>query len=93
MFIPNKCTFRKLIQSIAASCTGSYETETVSNKIEDIKSKVKSISKSNPLIDFEIENLFDQRWANLEPVYENVALKCRIEELIHFCEEFKEEEE
>ena len=56
------------------SCNSSYEHETVANKIEEIKSRIKAVTKSNALIDFELEYLFDQRWANLEPTYEKISL-------------------
>jgi hypothetical protein len=74
--VPNKCTFKKLLGSIHAACNASYETETVANKIEDIKARIKSVAglRNNALVDFELDYLFDQRWANLEPAYEKVSL-------------------
>lgn len=74
ILIPNKCTFKKLVQSITAACNTSYESETVANKIEDIKSKIKTVTKNNALIDIELDYLFDQRWTNLKPVYEKINL-------------------
>lgn len=44
------------------------------DKIDEIKSKIKAVTKNNALIDFELEYLFDQRWANLEPTYEKISL-------------------
>ena len=72
--MPNKCAFKKLIQFISASCNSTYEMDTVSHKIEEIKSKIKSITKNNDYLNFELDYLFDQRWANLEPTYEKISL-------------------
>ncbi len=85
--MPNKCTFKKLLGSIHAACNASYETETVANKIEDIKARIKSVAglRNNALVDFELDYLFDQRWANLEPVYEKVSL---VDEVACMEEEF-----
>lgn len=79
---PNKCSFRKLLQSITTSCNSSYESETVANKIEEIKLKIKSVTKNNALVDFELDYLFDQRWANIEPSYENISLLQSTENLL-----------
>ncbi len=74
IFIPNKCTFKKFIQSINASCNLSLESDTFKTKIEDIKTKIKSTTKNNELIHDELDYLFDQRCANLEPAYEKISL-------------------
>jgi len=95
ILVPNKCTFRKLITSINAACNASYENETVANKIEDIKAKIKSVAglRNNTLIEFELEYLFDQRWANLEPTYEKISLvdelDCLDEEYIDLTQGFR----
>jgi len=41
--------------------------------------------RNNALVDFELDYLFDQRWANLEPVYEKVSL---VDEVACMEEEF-----
>lgn len=74
-YLPNKYAFKKLIQSIITS-TNSQLTpnDTISNKIDEIKSKIKSITKNNPTINLELDNLFDKRLLNIEPVYESINL-------------------
>jgi hypothetical protein len=74
LLIPNKLTFKKLLQSIISNCNFSSETGTVFTKLEEIKSKLKSIGKNNSFMNFELEYLFDQRYANLEPIYESLSL-------------------
>jgi hypothetical protein len=76
LLIPNKCSFKKLLQStiIANSDLLLTETDTFSAKIEEIKSRIRTITKNNPLINLELDYLFDQRFVNLEPVYEKVSL-------------------
>jgi hypothetical protein len=43
-------------------------------KIEELKAKINMITKNNPLINYELDYLFDQRNANLQPVYEEISL-------------------
>ena len=74
LFIPNKCTFKKLINLIIASSNFSHESDTCLNKIEEIKAKIKTITKNNPLINYELAYMFDQRYVNLEPAYEKISL-------------------
>lgn len=74
LLVPNKCTFKKLIQSVISIAGFSTEFDTISNKIEDIKSRIKSATKNNALINLELDYLFDQRNANLEPTYEKISL-------------------
>ena len=72
MFIPNKHAFKRLIQSII-SCSNS-ESDKISNKLEEIKTKIKLVTKNNALINIELDYLFDQRNTNLQPVYEKISL-------------------
>ena len=76
LLMPNKCSFKKLLQStiIANSDLLLTETSTFSTKIEEIKSRIRTITKNNPLINLELDYLFDQRFVNLEPVFEKVSL-------------------
>ena len=74
LFIPNKCTFKKLIHLIMSSSNFSTESDTCLNRIDEIKTKIKSITKNNPLINSELDFMFDQRYANLEPTYEKISL-------------------
>ncbi len=63
-----------MIQSVCASCNLSLESDTFKAKIEDIKLKINSSTKQNELIYDELNYLFDQRCANLEPAFERVSL-------------------
>ena len=72
--MPNKVTFKKLMQSIISNCNFSSEFDTTTTKIEEIKNKLKSVAKNNALINFELDYLFDQRRTNLEPTYEKISL-------------------
>lgn len=74
LFIPNKSTFKKLIQLIVSTANLASESDTVQNRIDEIKAKIKAITKNNSLINSELDYLFDQRWANLEPSYEKISL-------------------
>ncbi|CAF0880957.1 unnamed protein product [Brachionus calyciflorus] len=74
LMIPNKAAFKKLLQSIISLSNFSSEIDTTVSKIDYIKSKVKSVTKNNALINFDLDFLFDQRNANLEPVYEKISL-------------------
>ena len=75
LFIPNKLAFKKLLQTfIASSNNVALEKETISSKIEEIKAKIKQIFKNNAFINMELDYLFDQRHANLEPTYEKISL-------------------
>jgi hypothetical protein len=87
LLIPNKCSFKKLLQStiIANSDLLLTETDTFSAKIEDIKSRIRTITKNNPLINLELDYLFDQRFVNLEPVYEKVSLVNSESDLEKYC--------
>ena len=71
--------------------------DTVSNKIKEIKSKIKSITKNNDYLNFELDYLFDQRWANLEPTYEKISLvdcepKAEVQSPIKRGDKFTHEE-
>jgi hypothetical protein len=74
LFITNKCTFKKLINLIISSSNFSHESDTCMNKIDEIKARIKAITKNNPLINYELEYMFDQRYVNLEPSYEKISL-------------------
>lgn len=74
LFVTNKCTFKKLINLIISSSNFSHESDTCMNKIDEIKARIKAITKNNPLVNYELEYMFDQRYVNLEPAYEKVSL-------------------
>lgn len=74
LFIPNKCAFKKMIQSIQSTSEQTLESNQFKQIIDDIKSKINASTKNNQLIYDELEYLFDQRNANLEPVYEKISL-------------------
>jgi hypothetical protein len=72
LFIPNKLAFKKLLQTFIAS--SNIENETISSKIDEIKAKIKQTLKNNAFINMELDYLFDQRHANLEPTFEKISL-------------------
>jgi hypothetical protein len=82
LLMPNRCSFKKLLQSTVVVAAGDLttETDTLASKIEEIKTRIRTLTKNNPLINLELEYLFDQRFVNLEPVYERVSLaSCELE--------------
>ena len=85
-FISNKCSMKRLLQSIISTCSSNLPitNDNVAMKecqhyqqqkiINDIKAKVKSSTKNNPLVSHELDYLFDQQFTNIKPKYEKVSL-------------------
>ncbi|RMZ93078.1 hypothetical protein BpHYR1_011481, partial [Brachionus plicatilis] len=74
LLIPNRSTFRKLLQSIISLGNFSSSMDTSISKMEYIKSKIRSLTKNNALVNIDLDHLFDQRFANVEPIYEKISL-------------------
>jgi hypothetical protein len=79
-FVTNKCALKKIIQMIIANATITNETDKLSNKIDEIKARLKTITKNNQFFIAEFDYLFDQRLANPEPVYESISLVDDLDE-------------
>jgi hypothetical protein len=77
MLMPNKCAFKKLLQSTLCVCSNLVlmnEYQTYTKKIDELKTKIKTHTKNNPQIIAELEYLFDQRHVNIEPVHEKLRI-------------------
>lgn len=87
IFIPNKCTLKKLVQSIQTTSELSLvESDQFKQIIDDVKVKISASTKNNQFICDELEYLFDQRKANLQPVYEKINL-CERERMSRLIDE------
>jgi hypothetical protein len=91
-FISNKCSMKRLLQSIISTCSSNLPITNDNNFlkqcqhyqqqqiINEIKTKVKSSTKNNPLVSHNLDYLFDQQFTNIKPQYESVHL---IKEIPH----------
>jgi hypothetical protein len=69
-----------LVQLIISDCDFlAAQNSTVSSKIDDIKSKIKAVTKNNALILCELDYLFDQRSINSKPLFEKVSIVDQME--------------
>lgn len=74
LVIPNRSTFRKLLQSLISLGNYSSSMDTSLGKMEYIKTKIRSVTKNNALVNIDLDHLFDQRFVNIETVYEKISL-------------------
>jgi hypothetical protein len=74
LLVANKCAFKTLIQLIINTSTIITEQGKMSTKIDEIRNKLKSVTKNNQFLIYEFDYLFDQRFSNFEPVYETLSL-------------------
>ena len=74
LLIPNRSAFRKLLQSLISLASFSSNMDTSFGKLEYIKSKIRSATKNNALVNIDLDHLFDQRYVNIEPIYEKISL-------------------
>lgn len=76
--VTNRCAFKKLVQLIIANSAIMNETDKLSNKIDEIKMRLKTITKNNHGIQADYDGLFDVRLNNTnhngEHVYECISL-------------------
>lgn len=72
----NKCALKKLLQMIANASSAIAEEGAVkmSGKLDEIRAKLKTVTRNNQTLMHDFERLFDQRLAIDEPVYEIVSL-------------------
>ena len=85
-FISNKCSMKRLLQSIISTCSSNLPITNDNNFlkqcqhyqqqqiINELKAKVKSSTKNNPLVSHNLDYLFDQQFTNIKPQYESVSL-------------------
>jgi hypothetical protein len=85
-FISNKCSMKRFLQSIISTCSSNLPITNDNNFlkqcqhyqqqqiINEIKTKVKSSTKNNPLVSHNLDYLFDQQFTNIKPQYESVHL-------------------
>lgn len=74
LLIPNRSAFRKLLQSLISLANFSSNMDTSFGKVEYIKSKIRSATKNNALVNIDLDHLFDQRFVNIEPMFEKISL-------------------
>jgi hypothetical protein len=72
--VPNKYAFKKLVQKIISSVNYLTDADTPITKIEEIKAKVKEITKNNGIVNMELDYFFDQRLSNMQSSYEKISL-------------------
>jgi hypothetical protein len=72
--VPNKYAFKKLVQKIVSSVNYLTDADTPTTKIEEIKTKVKEITKNNGIVNMELDYFFDQRLSNMQSSYEKITL-------------------
>ena len=77
---------KRLLQSLISTCSSNlpitndndflkqcqhYQQQQI---INEIKTKIKSSTKNNPLVSHNLDYLFDQQFTNIKPQYEHVSL-------------------
>ncbi len=86
IFITNKCTLKRLLQSIITTCLSNIQLNNDNDALKqckhyqqqqiigEIKNKIKSSTKNNPLINYELDYVFDQCLTNVQVQHEKVSL-------------------
>lgn len=74
--VTNKCALKKLLQMIANASSAIAEEGAVkmTSKLDEIRVRLKTVTRNNQTLMHSFERLFDQRVAVDEPVYEIVSL-------------------